>query len=181
MTVALNLIGKKFGTLVVLSRGPNTKNGSSTWLVHCDCGVERYMRGENLMSGNSTNCGCQRKYKTTHGKSETLEYILLHKAKIRAKRQNLPFNLELSDIVIPEFCPVLINLKLESNSGGDKKTKPNSPSLDKILPERGYIKGNVAIISHRANTIKQNATVEELRRVADWLEQELKCMATTLS
>jgi len=82
----------------------------------------------------------------------------------------VPFLLTESDIVIPETCPVLgIPLKL---GAGDC-----SPSLDRIIPDLGYVPGNVVVMSHRANTIKNNATLDELRTIAEWLEsaQEEVC------
>lgn len=48
---------------------------------------------------------------------------------------------------------------------------PDSPTLDRIVPEKGYVLGNIAVISHKANAIKQNATAEEILRVAIWLKQ----------
>ena len=51
----------------------------------------------------------------------------------------------------------------------------DSPSIDKIIPEKGYVKGNVAIISQLVNRVKNNAkTPEEIRLVADWYEKELE-------
>lgn len=83
-------------------------------------------------------------------------------AKSRAKRNGIPFNLDFSDIVIPEFCPVL-GIKLKQRDG---KLADNSPSLDRIIPELGYIKGNVIVISNKANRIKNNATSDEIYKVA---------------
>ena len=57
--------------------------------------------------------------------------------------------------------------------GGDKRNR-NSPSLDKIIPEKGYMIGNVAIISERANAIKQDATYKEIINVGKWLQKEIK-------
>lgn len=58
----------------------------------------------------------------------------------------------ISDIIIPETCPML-GIKLEF--GFDKQGGNfNSPSLDRIIPELGYTKGNVMVISKRANMIK---------------------------
>ena len=51
------------------------------------------------------------------------------------------------------------------------KGGPNSPSLDKIIPAIGYIKGNIAVMSHKANTMKQNATLEELILLGEWAER----------
>jgi hypothetical protein len=76
-------------------------------------------------------------------------------AKRRAKERNLEFSIDSEDIVIPEYCPIL-GVKLE------RSILRQSPSVDRIDSSKGYIKGNVRVISHRANTIKNNSTFEEL-------------------
>lgn len=96
-----------------------------------------------------------------------LENTLLSRAKGRAKRKNLQFNLELEDIVVPQYCPVL-GIKLEPNRGGEK-VAPNSPSIDRIDNNKGYTKDNIKIISHKANTIKSSATVEELKAIIEYM------------
>jgi len=68
------------------------------------------------------------------------------------------------------ICPVLGTKMIW---GGDKR-KRNSPSVDKIFPDKGYIKGNVAIISERANSIKTDASLEEIKKLTSWLEKEIK-------
>jgi hypothetical protein len=94
---------------------------------------------------------------------------LLHAAKQRAKRDSLPFNLEIEDLTIPDKCPILGIPIIR----GSKTCHDNSPSIDKIVPALGYVKGNIAIISHRANTIKSNANADELRLVADYIDNHL--------
>ena len=80
-------------------------------------------------------------------------------AKNRAKRRKLEFNIEESDIVIPNVCPLLeIPIKY-----GDRTNYENSPSLDRIDNSKGYIKGNIWVISQKANAMKNSATLEELR------------------
>ena len=71
--------------------------------------------------------------------------------------------------MIPLHCPVL-GLPLYRNSGGAAQG-PNSPSLDRIDPDLGYVRGNVKVISARANSIKSNATPEELLRVAAYYQE----------
>lgn len=71
--------------------------------------------------------------------------------------------------MIPLHCPVL-GLPLYRNSGGAAQG-PNSPSLDRIDPALGYVRGNVKVISSRANSIKSNATPEELLRVAAYYQE----------
>lgn len=90
----------------------------------------------------------------------------------RAKKAGIPFDDDISDIVVPEYCPIL-GIPLRRNVG-QLSGGPNSPSLDKIIPPLGYIKGNRWVISHRANTIKSNATFEELVVIGKWAECQLK-------
>lgn len=89
-------------------------------------------------------------------------------AQYRAKKLNISFNIDLGDINIPDYCPVL-GIQLKPTKGGFGRNRA-APSIDRINPSLGYIKGNIAIISWRANRIKNNYTSNELRMVADWLE-----------
>lgn len=90
---------------------------------------------------------------------------LLAQAKMRAKKRGLPFNIELIDVPIPTHCPVLGIPILVSSQRGNC---PNSPSIDRIIPHLGYVKGNVIVVSVHANRIKTNATPEEIQRVASF-------------
>lgn len=91
---------------------------------------------------------------------------MLNEAKKRAKKKELPFDLTKEDIVIPEFCPVL-GIPLVVGVG---KQSPNSPSLDRKINELGYVVGNVEVISLKANTLKSDATIEELKAVVKYME-----------
>lgn len=85
---------------------------------------------------------------------------LVNAAKQRAKMKNLEFDITPNDIDVPEFCPIL----------GEKLIKHTryAPSIDRIDSTRGYTKDNVWIISRRANLMKNDATVEDLKRFAEW-------------
>jgi len=93
---------------------------------------------------------------------------LLYAAKKRANYKNIPFDLSLEDIVIPDVCPVL-GIILEH---GDGVLKDTSPTLDRISPELGYVRGNIIVISYKANRIKNNGTPEEVMKVAQWMQAE---------
>lgn len=84
--------------------------------------------------------------------------VLWQRAKYRATNKQLEFNLDITDIVIPEYCP-LLGVKLEPGVTNNRQT---SMSLDRIDSSKGYIKGNVQVISTKANVLKNNATKEEL-------------------
>lgn len=94
---------------------------------------------------------------------------ILSRVKSRAKRNGIPFNLEVSDIVIPDRCPVL-GIPIVQNQGRQGYF-PDSASVDRIVPELGYVKGNVRVISQRANQLKSDATLEEMRLVLADLER----------
>ena len=93
------------------------------------------------------------------------EILLFRNAKSRASKKKLPFNITLEDISIPKICPVLgIELSTTNNSCED-----NSPTIDRFIPEEGYIKGNISVISARANRIKNDATISEIEKVYKWM------------
>ena len=96
--------------------------------------------------------------------------ILLQSAKRRAKKANIPFSITEAELFVPKICPVLGIPIFVSESGN---MGPNSPTIDKIIPEKGYIKNNVVIISAKANTIKSNATIEEIEMVYKYYKEKL--------
>ena len=102
-------------------------------------------------------------YKADANRKRGLDPIptMLILAKSRAKRKGLLFNLEHKDINMPILCPVL-GTTLKTGLG---KLVPESPSLDRIVPSFGYTKGNVRVISHRANALKSDATLLELTQI----------------
>ena len=85
------------------------------------------------------------------------------------KQNDLPFDITIEDIQIPEVCSVL-GIKL--NIGRANASKDDSPSIDRINHKGGYTKGNVAVISLKANRIKNNANLEELEKVYLWLKKQ---------
>jgi hypothetical protein len=92
---------------------------------------------------------------------------MLARAKLRARDGKYPFSISIDDIRIPEYCPVL-GIPLVTKTG---KLEPGSPTLDKIVPDLGYVPGNVMVISWRANKIKSDASIGELTRLGRFYEQ----------
>jgi len=91
-----------------------------------------------------------------------VRYMMLHRAKRRAQKKNFEFALTLKDIPeIPAICPVLgIEIKQNARCAGD-----SSPSLDRISSLRGYVVGNIRVISYRANRLKGDSTIAELEKL----------------
>ena len=100
-------------------------------------------------------------------KGESDSVKMFRRAKNRAKERGIAFDLEKSDIVIPEFCPIL-GIKLETYSG-QSGGHYNSPALDRVNNSDGYTKGNVMVISHLANMMKSCATEAQLITFANWV------------
>jgi hypothetical protein len=92
-----------------------------------------------------------------------------HWAKSRARSRGLKFTLTVEWIIDQWIgrCPAL-GLVLAPAAG---RAAPNSPSLDRLVPSRGYVPGNVAILSNRANEIKRDASLRELGRVVAWMQR----------
>ena len=158
-----DLKGNRYGNWVV-KQYTGSRHESPYWLCRCDCGTEKPVCGKSLKSGASISCGCVRNEKTskrfrTHGKTGTVEHNLWMSAKRRAKASGLEFDLNLEDIQVPTHCP-LLGVVMHTAQG---VLSAYSPSLDRLDATKGYVKGNVWVISHRANTIKSNANLAELK------------------
>lgn len=98
---------------------------------------------------------------------------LVIQARDRAIKKGIVFEITEDDIVIPEKCPILgIPLFFRKRAAVRRGPAPNSPSLDRIDPAKGYVKGNVQVISWRANSLKKDGTVEELRLIADYVAKQ---------
>lgn len=91
-------------------------------------------------------------------------------ARTRAANRNVPFTITREYLlsIVTDTCPVF---NTPFNFIGNGRIVPTSPSVDRIVPDKGYVPGNVVVISQRANGIKQNANAQEIRKVADWLQR----------
>ena len=93
---------------------------------------------------------------------------MLSRAKARAKKFGLLFDIGLEDIEIPRFCPILGIELIHALEKKGNLERGRSPSLDRIDNSKGYVRGNIIVVSHRANCIKRDATILELQRIADF-------------
>jgi len=111
-----------------------------------------------------------RKYKNqskNYRATDPVRY-LYNQAKYRAKKQGLEFSIEREDLEIPTHCPVF-GIPLFFTEG---RRSNNSFSLDRKDNKLGYVKGNVRVISWRANQYKGDLTVQEVRNLLKYMEGE---------
>jgi len=94
---------------------------------------------------------------------------MLANKRAQARAAGIEFNLTLTDLLpLPTHCPVF-GMRLDY--GRKKHVQPNSPSIDRIRPEKGYVKGNIAVISHLANTIKGTGSIAEHEAVIAYMRK----------
>ncbi len=134
------------------------------------CGIEksvdmfRFRKNRNKYLTKCTQCciDYDRKYYENHR-----IHSLWYQAKWRAEQKKVDFNIEESDIVIPDVCPVLgIPIKNDSR----QKVSDSSPSLDRIDSSKGYVKGNVCVISWKANNIKKHGNISDFKLIIRYQE-----------
>ena len=186
--VRKNLSGLRFGKLTVsgLSTVRNPA-GAVMWNCVCDCGRKARVRAASLSNGNTKSCGClkinhlrgENNYQARRIIAQIGEwtdkckdwYGRAGKIMERARREKIPCDFESTTAlslylknIAPEKCPVF-GFPLLTAKGA---ARDFSPSADRILPSKGYVRGNIQIISMLANKMKQNATPEQLDQFAMW-------------
>lgn len=90
------------------------------------------------------------------------EKTLWRSARDRAARRGQEFSISIEDIIIPAICPILCIPLFQSTT---RTACKNSPVLDRIDNTKGYVKGNIAVISHRANTLKSDLSFGDINRL----------------
>jgi hypothetical protein len=163
-----NIIGQRFGKLIAV-RYVERKGHRSLWEFLCDCGNRKVIGLNNLSETKS--CGClrikaARERARIHGRSQSTEFCLWSSAKIRADKAGLPFDITVKDVVVPEFCPVF-GIRLKRAEG---TRRGESPSLDRFDMAKGYVKGNIRVISWRANRLKSDMTLEDCEKLLEYLK-----------
>ena len=95
--------------------------------------------------------------------SKNIEVELCHAAKSRSKSKSLDFNITKDDIIIPIKCPVYgVDLDIHN--------KTYAPSLDRIDNTKGYIKGNIMVISNKANRLKNSGTIDDFEKILKYMK-----------
>lgn len=145
-----------------------------------NCG--RVIQGNNVTGYCSVNPECNRERekiknaarhasgKVAQWRARNRDSQMLASARTRAKEAGVPCTITRQDIqdVWTDKCPIF-GYELKSNHDGTHSHQRESHSLDRINPAKGYVPGNIQILSQRANAMKSDATPEELLQFADWI------------
>ena len=139
----------------------------------CKCGKikkAKEFKKSNTLSGLFSYCRkCGQAYSRALRRRRP-EPFLLASAKARAKKKGLRFSLREEHIVVPTHCPVLGIPLRYANSG----FKDHSPTIDRVVPGKGYIPSNIQIVSYRANRFKSDATLEEMEKMLKFYRKLLR-------
>ena len=139
----------------------------------------------NIFADNEVYCASARALKKQennnarlflrYGNKDNSELYKAQRRKFIIKQSNMKragkqFNLNFGDIVWPKYCPIL---GIELNYFAEGKANDSSPSFDRIDPTKEYITGNVMIISNKANRLKSDGNIYEIRKILEYLENNL--------
>lgn len=134
--------------------------------------IEMFTSTESTQLTTLTSLTKQEQRKKWKENNRKLDWVhrTLWKAKERAKRKELPFNLTTAYVlsIMADECPVFGEPFILH---GTKTGADMTPNIDRIDPAKGYVEGNIAVISAKANKIKSSYQSKDLYKVAQWLEQ----------
>jgi hypothetical protein len=192
----MDLTGKKFNRLTVLGKAKVVgQKGQQVqrWDCMCECGTNTNVRTAALKNGQVKSCGCLRgvnqrgvnnyrvrEFIAKYGEwipSKTYWYARSKQIIYRAKKTNTPIEFESAyeltrylESQEVDICPVF-NEKL-TNNPVNGRAHHWTPSVDRVDPHKGYVRGNMQIISNLANVMKNDATPDLLYKFALWVIKE---------
>lgn len=135
MRKAIDLVGERFGRLVVVTRAPNKTFGNTEWSCRCDCGNFKNVQGGALKNGRSKSCGCiQKESATKHGMEGTKTYNAWASMKSRCNNQKNKFFSHYGGRGIT-YCKEWEKFEQFLSDMGEA---PEGMSLDRINNELGY-------------------------------------------
>ena len=162
----ISYVGQTYEMLTILKQ--YNKKKSIYFTCRCECGKIKEIRKDSIIGSRAEtkSCGC---YLKKHGNGKRGQYdargYLLTRARTRATERGMEFTITKEDIVIPDKCP-LLGIDIIPKA----KDRTHSPSLDRIDSKKGYTPDNIWVVSSRANTLKNDASLQELELLVENLK-----------
>ena len=132
--------------------------------------LDMFYRNSNTADGLDGRCKPCESIRRKKSYFEDFDRETLNRIRHRSIKKGILFDLNIDDIPdVPKYCPIL-DIELKINWGGRAQAF-NSPTLDKIDPNLGYVRGNIAWISAEANRLKQDNTRDTLLKLLRYLDE----------
>lgn len=168
---AINIIGEKYGKLVVLEKVGMNKNHQSLYLCQCECGNTTIVTKSNLRSGSVKSCGCL-KHEGKHGLSNTPIYNTWRDMKIRCYNEKSPSYKNYGGRGITVYSEWLDDFTTFYNwsiNNGYKK----GLSIDRINVNGNYEPNNCRWVTRKeqANNKRNNILItynNETHNISEW-------------
>lgn len=174
----VNLLGKRFGKLVVAELVGTKKSGNkrTTWKCKCDCGNTVNVNSENLRRGKQIGCGkCRYKIANQYGSYNLREYDtafnVFYNSNLKrtcARERNLEFKLTKSEVreITAKNCfycgsPPSNVMRARNKFGSDFIYN----GIDRVDNNKGYVIENVVACCKKCNQAKMNLTADEFKQL----------------
>lgn len=167
-------IGDIFNNLTILERLENTKNGLSKFKCKCTCGNEKITTGVSLRNGSCKSCGClHRNVMYDKRLGDAVYKILLRNIKSDCRYRNILFNLDLETIkeITNKNCTYCNREPYEKRCAYQRKNSKAEDNclllngLDRVIPEKGYVKDNVVPCCKYCNRAKSDLSLKEFKNL----------------
>ena len=141
------------------------KENPSNYIGRTEEGIRRLIEREKAKGVNPIHLKQRRK---RHIKDPRI--IIREGARVRAVKKGIEFDIDTYKDVpdVPEFCPIY---KIPLFVGKGVSTD-NSPTLDRIDNNKGYIKSNIHIISRKANQMKSNGSFKDIEMLYNYMKKQ---------
>ena len=168
-------LGEIYGRLTITNEWSDGRQ--VYFLCDCSCGKievkkrkeQLFLNTEHAKKNNAAvaSCGCYAKdeHNRNWGRHDARGYLLAA-ARYRSTERGMEFTITKEDIVIPDKCP-LLGIDIIPKA----KDRFHSPSLDRIDNNKGYTPDNIWVVSSRANTLKNDASIQELELLVENLKK----------
>ena len=174
MGILIDMLGKSYGELTIISKAPATKGNGGLWNCYCSCGRTVTVRGTNFRLNRHFSCGCVRfkdrkrqKNANWQGYEEIGKKFICH-LKNGAKSRGISVSITLEDI-----WDLYIKQGKVCNLSGIPISfnKPVTASVDRIDSKLPYTVDNIQLVHKDVNKIKNNLDqkyfIDLCRKVAE--------------
>ena len=159
-----NMIGNRFGQFIVLSEHGKAKDGHTQYLCRCECGTEKIIAGNLLVTGKTKSCGCSRR-------TGSVKHMIYHAVQRHTENRNLCFELTEQQVMDIVFCNCFYCGCEGSNTIRNTYEEIKWNGLDRIDSSKGYTIDNVVPCCKYCNQAKNNLTQDEFY---DWIKRVVK-------